>query len=103
GKAIFTQPGSPIKCAGAPQKIMYLADEYFRKSGVRHKSNIEFILGMDDLFPVKKYYPVLKDLVKEKEIDEAYVIDLVEFVGRNKKGTFNNVETDERVKINVDM
>src|SRR5690625_7960207 len=47
GKAIFTQPGSPIKCAGAPQKIMYLADEYFRKSGVRHKSNIEFISGME--------------------------------------------------------
>jgi sulfide:quinone oxidoreductase len=35
GTAIFTQPLPPIKCGGAPQKIMYLADSYFRKSGVR--------------------------------------------------------------------
>lgn len=31
GNAIFTQPASPIKCAGAPQKIMYLAHDYFRR------------------------------------------------------------------------
>ena len=31
GNAIFTFPPPPIKCPGAPQKIMYLADEYFRK------------------------------------------------------------------------
>lgn len=31
GNAIFTFPNTPIKCAGAPQKIMYLADEYFKK------------------------------------------------------------------------
>jgi sulfide:quinone oxidoreductase len=24
GKAIFTEPALPIKCAGAPQKILYL-------------------------------------------------------------------------------
>ena len=31
GNAIFTFPNTPIKCAGAPQKIMYLAEEQFRK------------------------------------------------------------------------
>ena len=31
GNAIFTFPTMPIKCPGAPQKIMYLADAYFRK------------------------------------------------------------------------
>ncbi len=34
GNALFTLPNSPIKCQGAPQKIMYLAEEYFRKVGV---------------------------------------------------------------------
>lgn len=103
GKVIFTQPSTPIKCAGAPQKIMYLADEYFRKSGVRHKSNIEFVSGMDDLFPVERYYPVLKELVKEKEIDEAYYLDLVEIDGPNKKAVFEHVETGERVTKDFDM
>lgn len=31
GNAIFTVPNSPIKCLGAPQKIMYLAEAYFRE------------------------------------------------------------------------
>jgi hypothetical protein len=33
GNAIFTQPATPIKCGGAPQKAMYLASDYFRKKG----------------------------------------------------------------------
>ena len=31
GHALFTFPNTPIKCAGAPQKIMYLTDSYLRK------------------------------------------------------------------------
>ena len=31
GNAIFTFPNTSIKCAGAPQKIMYLTEHYFRK------------------------------------------------------------------------
>ena len=30
GNAVFTFPNTPIKCAGAPQKIMYLTDYNFR-------------------------------------------------------------------------
>ena len=35
GNAIFTQPATPIKCGGAPQKICYLTEHYFRNAGVR--------------------------------------------------------------------
>lgn len=31
GNAIFTFPNSPVKCPGAPQKIMYITDDYLRK------------------------------------------------------------------------
>ena len=31
GNAIFTMPPLPVKCPGAPQKIMYLAEDYWRK------------------------------------------------------------------------
>ncbi|NJH96783.1 NAD(P)/FAD-dependent oxidoreductase, partial [Staphylococcus agnetis] len=34
GTAIFTHPNTPIKCGGAPMKIMFLAEDYFRKHGV---------------------------------------------------------------------
>ena len=42
GNALFTFPATPIKCAGAPQKIMYLADETFRKNGVRNQTKITY-------------------------------------------------------------
>jgi sulfide:quinone oxidoreductase len=38
GNAVFTFPSTPVKCAGAPQKIMYLADEHLRRRGVRAKT-----------------------------------------------------------------
>ena len=38
GNAVFTQPNTPIKCGGAPQKIMYLAEDHFRRTGIRDKS-----------------------------------------------------------------
>lgn len=34
GKAIFTEPAMPIKCAGAPQKILYLWTDQWRKQNL---------------------------------------------------------------------
>ena len=45
GNAIFTFPNTPVKCAGAPQKIMYLADEYWR--------NVSFTLNHHKKIPDK--------------------------------------------------
>ena len=55
GNAIFTFPNTPVKCAGAPQKIMYLADWNWRKSNVRDNIKIDFVTAGDKLFAVKKY------------------------------------------------
>lgn len=103
GRAIFTQPSTPVKCAGAPQKIMYLADEHFRRVGVRDKTKVEFISGMDDLFPVKRYYPILKKLVADKGIGETYFMDLVEVNGAARQATFKNSKTGETITREFDM
>ena len=44
GEALFTFPTMPIKCPGAPQKIMYLADEYFRKVIAKNQINCIILL-----------------------------------------------------------
>lgn len=31
GNAVFTFPNTPVKCPGAPQKIMYITEHYYRK------------------------------------------------------------------------
>lgn len=35
GNAIFTQPAGAIKCGGAPQKIMWMTEDYLRKEKKR--------------------------------------------------------------------
>lgn len=47
GVALFTFPESPIKCPGAPQKILYIAEHYLRK--VNHRKKRDYILIIDRL------------------------------------------------------
>ncbi|GAA4442671.1 FAD/NAD(P)-binding oxidoreductase [Pontibacter saemangeumensis] len=68
GNAVFTQAASQLKCGGAPQKIMYLADDYFRKTGVRDKSNILFATPGSTIFGVPEFLATLQEVVKRKEI-----------------------------------
>ncbi|XP_053398463.1 sulfide:quinone oxidoreductase, mitochondrial-like [Mercenaria mercenaria] len=68
GDAVFTFPNTPIKCAGAPQKIMYLADEFWRKQGVRDKAEINYFTSLGKMFGVEKYAASLREIVKRKNI-----------------------------------
>ncbi|MDP4819668.1 MAG: NAD(P)/FAD-dependent oxidoreductase, partial [Saprospiraceae bacterium] len=63
GVALFTQPATPIKCGGAPQKIMYLADDYFRKSGVRKDTTVVFATPGSVIFGVEPFKQTLMQVV----------------------------------------
>ena len=67
GNALFTYPNTPIKCGGAPQKIMYLAENYFRNKGVRNSINVEFVSAGENMFAVKKYRDALDKVVANLE------------------------------------
>lgn len=43
GEVLFTQPNCPIKCGGAPQKVMWLREEQWRKEGVRDAITITYL------------------------------------------------------------
>jgi len=68
GNAVFTQPTTPIKCGGAPQKIMYMAEEYFRKRGIREKSNVVFATPGSVIFGVKEFAKTLNKIIIERDI-----------------------------------
>jgi sulfide:quinone oxidoreductase len=70
-------PPPPIKCAGAPQKIMYLADDYWRRSGVRDKTKIVYVAGTPSIFSVKEYAATL-DRVCARGIVRHFKHKLVE-------------------------
>jgi sulfide:quinone oxidoreductase len=68
GNAVFTQPTTPIKCGGAPQKIMYLSEEYFRKSGVRDKTNVIFATPGTVIFGVPDFAKTLNKIIIDRDI-----------------------------------
>jgi len=103
GTAIFTQPATGIKCGGAPQKICYLADDYFRKHGVRDKSHVIFASGSSTIFAVEKYRTILEGVIKRKEIDARFNHSLVAVSADTKEAIFENSETGEEVSIHYDM
>lgn len=88
GEAIFTYPNSPIKCPGAPQKICYLADSYFTKTGVRSKTNLSYNTYLPVIFGVKKYADALLKVVERKKINVNYKTVLKEVRHDKKEGVF---------------
>ncbi|KAJ2234932.1 hypothetical protein H4R99_002813 [Coemansia sp. RSA 1722] len=88
GNALFTMPATPIKCAGAPQKIAYLADELFREKGIRDKVNVNYYTGLGKIFAVDKYANAMYEVAKSRNINVNLLHDLVEVDGAAKKATF---------------
>ena len=84
GTALFTQPTTPIKCGGAPQKIMYLAESYFRKSGVRNKTNVVFATPGTVIFGVPEIKKTLMEVVDRKDINLRFGYQLVKVDGANR-------------------
>jgi sulfide:quinone oxidoreductase len=52
GTAVFTMPSGPIKCAGAPQKIAYLAADHWRKAGVLNDIDIHLVVPTPRIFGI---------------------------------------------------
>ncbi|BBY88861.1 NAD(P)/FAD-dependent oxidoreductase [Mycolicibacterium tokaiense] len=52
GTAVFAMPSGPIKCAGAPQKIAYLASDYWRKQGVLSDIDVHLVVPTPRLFGI---------------------------------------------------
>ncbi len=77
GNALFSQPGMPIKCAGAPQKAMYLACDYWQRQGVLSAINVEFNLAGNVLFGVPEFVPPLMSYVERYGAKLAFQSNLV--------------------------
>lgn len=104
GTALFTMPPPPIKCAGAPQKIAYLADDAFRKQGVRDNSKIIYAAGTPGIFAVPEYAATLNKVIERKGIDARYQHVLVELRPDAKQAVFEDRANDNaEVVIDYDM
>lgn len=99
GKAIFTNPNTPIKCGGAPQKIMYLAADYFRKHGILNKADIHYYSGGAVIFGVKKYAETLNKVIQRYGIKTHYKHNLVEIRANKKEAVFETEQDGNKIQV----
>lgn len=106
GQVLFTQPPMPIKCAGAPQKAMYLSCDHWRKEGVLDSISVEFNLAGAVLFGVPAFVPALMKYVQSYGAELAFQSTLVKVDGPNRKAWFDVTDgsgTVVRVEKNFDV
>ena len=103
GDAVFTMPPPPIKCAGAPQKIMYLADDHLRQRGVRDRSRVHYYAGTPGIFSVKAFAKTLNEVIARKGIETHYKHNLVEVRPDRHEAVFQDLERGEEVVQHYDL
>ena len=104
GRAIFTQPPMPIKCAGAPQKALYLSGDAWHRRGVLKDIDIQFMNAGGVLFGVKDYVPALMGYVEKYGADLNFFHNLVSVDGPAKKATFRIAKPEmEPTEVTVDF
>ena len=106
GKAVFTQPPMPIKCAGAPQKAMYLSGDHWFRNGCLENIHIDFYNAGAVLFGVKEYVPALMKYVEKYQANLHFGHRLTKVDGFQKRAWFAKTLADgsvETVETDFDM
>ncbi|NVD42838.1 TIGR01244 family phosphatase [Ensifer sp. HO-A22] len=106
GRALFTQPPMPIKCAGAPQKALYLSGDAWHRSGALKNIDIQFMNAGGVLFGIKEYVPALMEYVQKYDASLNFFHNLVAVDGPAKKAWFDVAKPDtprERIEVEFDM
>ncbi|MDH3641051.1 MAG: bifunctional protein tyrosine phosphatase family protein/NAD(P)/FAD-dependent oxidoreductase [Gammaproteobacteria bacterium] len=105
GNALFTQPPMPIKCAGAPQKALYLSCDHWRRGGRLKNIEVDFYNAGGVLFGVEDYVPALQSYVDRYRARVNYHSNLVAVDGPARTAWFNVTDGDahREVKASFDM
>ena len=97
GRVLFTQPGMPIKCAGAPQKAMYLSCDHWHREGLTDQIDVQFHNAGAVLFGVKEFVPPLMEYVERYRANLCFNSNLVAVDGPAGKATFEDKLADGTV------
>eukprot|EP01094_Clydonella_sp_ATCC50884_P029396 TRINITY_DN9187_c0_g1_i4.p1 TRINITY_DN9187_c0_g1~~TRINITY_DN9187_c0_g1_i4.p1 ORF type:complete len:309 (+),score=97.94 TRINITY_DN9187_c0_g1_i4:220-1146(+) len=95
GNALFTFPAGPLKCAGAPQKIMYLCEEHWRNRGVRNDIDVQYFTTLPAIFGVKKYAERLMAVCDGRDIGVNLQTTLTEVDSGASKAKFTDATGSE--------
>lgn len=106
GRALFTQPPMPIKCAGAPQKALYLSADHWLRQGRLDAIDIGFYNAGAVLFGVKDYVPALMEYIEKYRAELHLNHKLVKIDGPARKACFEVTDAEgvvDRIERDFDM
>ena len=105
GTAVFTMPSNPIKCAGAPQKIAYLAADWWRLKGVLSNIHVVLVMPTPAMFGVPEFARVLDQVAQRYGIDVRLQHEMVELNPDDREVVLVDRRNgaDSKVSLNYDL
>lgn len=103
GTAVFGMPSGPIKCAGAPQKIAYLASDYWRQQGVLDDIRVVLVLPTPAMFGVPVYAKELERVASNYGIEVLLSSEVVEVDSDSKEAIVKDLKADTKERIGYDI
>ena len=89
-KFVFTHPSTPIKCGGAPKKIIYLTNSRLKEAGARENAEIVFYPNGGAMFGVPEYHDAILQQFKREDFKWHYRHNLIEVEPENKIAVFDS-------------
>jgi len=86
---IFTHPNTPIKCGGAPKKIMNLANARLKEAGVRDNVEMLFCTNGGAMFGIPEYHDAVLGQFKREGFKWNYRHNLIEVHKDRKIAVFD--------------
>lgn len=103
GVALFTHPQSTIKCPGATQKILYLAEDYLRQQGVREETEVVFATPNPSIFGIEKYRIPLENRIRSRGIRTLFQHHLIGVNASRQEAILKRLDTGETVRKRFDF
>lgn len=103
GTAVFGMPSGPIKCAGAPQKIAYLAADHWRKQGVLRNIDVHLVLPTPGMFGVKVFSDALAKVADDYGITVHFTSEVTDVDSANHEATVTDLDSKETTKLPYDV
>lgn len=99
GTAVFTMPSGPIKCAGAPQKIAYLAADYWQQQGVLDDIRVVLVLPTPGMFGVEVFAKELDKVVERYGIEVHFSSEVTDIdpTAQTVTITDNSAQSSEEI------
>ncbi len=82
---------------------MYLAEEHFRRKGVRDAATVKYMSATASMFGIPKYRVALDEIVSKRGIEPSFKQNLVEIRAKSKEAVFRHLDTDEETVVEYEM